>query len=405
MGYVCAFRGRRDSYQVPVALAEAGKLDRFITDQYFGSLGRMLALILPDQSARALRARRAEGLPENLITQLWVTAAAEAAARKLKVPAAAIYDTFDPNYGKAAARVARRCKSDLLIYSSHAHEAFDYRFQHTPRKLLVQYHPHHRVEDAILESDRRASEKFGIAFRGQLESLPDRHNGSRQRGDAAWRMADHTVCASAFTKDSLVQAGADPAKISIIPYGVDFTPRLSAEKPYQPAKGFHALFVGSGLQRKGLHHLLLAWQRARLDAEAQLTVVARVVDPGLLPLLQSTRGLRFKKGVTATELRDLYDTATVFVMPSLVEGFGQVYLEALSRGLPVVGTRHTCLPDIGGEQDGIFLITPGNIDELVSLLERLSVELNNNTAVRHNAAHHARQFTWEAFRSKLKVLL
>ena len=32
--YVCAFRGRRDNYQVPLTLAEAGQLDRFITDAY-----------------------------------------------------------------------------------------------------------------------------------------------------------------------------------------------------------------------------------------------------------------------------------------------------------------------------------------------------------------------------------
>ena len=59
-------------------------------------------------------------------------------------------------------------------------------------------------------------------------------------------------------------------------------------------------------------------------------------------------------------------------MPSLIEGFGQVYLEALSFGLPVLGTRNTCLPDLGDEGDGIFCVDPGNIEELTSTLERLS---------------------------------
>jgi glycosyltransferase involved in cell wall biosynthesis len=159
------------------------------------------------------------------------------------------------------------------------------------------------------------------------------------------------------------------------------------------------LFVGSGLQRKGLHHLLLAWHRARL------TVVARVVDPGLIPLLQTTRGVHDRRGETEPELRQLYSAATVFAMPSLVEGFGQVYLEALAQGLPVIGTRNTCLPDIGGEEDGIFLTTPGNIDELVALLERLCVQLDNNTAIRDKAADRARQFTSARFRSTLRDLI
>ena len=49
-------------------------------------------------------------------------------------------------------------------------------------------------------------------------------------------------------------------------------------------------------------------------------------------------------------------------MPSLVEGFGQVYLEALAQGCPVLGTANTCLPDLGGEADAIFLVTPGNVE-------------------------------------------
>ena len=46
-------------------------------------------------------------------------------------------------------------------------------------------------------------------------------------------------------------------------------------------------------------------------------------------------------------------------MPSLVEGFGQVYLEALAEGTPILGTKNTALPDLGGEEDGVFLATAG----------------------------------------------
>lgn len=401
MGYVCAFRGRRDSYQVPIALAESGKLDRFITDHYCGLPERALAHLLPARLAESVRGRRADGLPEDYVTRLRLTAAAESAARMLKVPSASIYETFDPRYGQVAAREARRLKSDLLMYSSYASEAFNARYDHTPRKILFQYHPHHELEEAILELDRKASDKLGIVFSGKFESLTDRQNGSRQRGDSAWQVADHTICASAFTKQSLVHAGADPTKITVVPYGIGFAPSKSVIEPHQQDTGFHALFVGSGLQRKGLHHLLLAWQRARLRADARLTVVSRVIDPGLTQLLQSTRGVHLKRGVSETELRRLYERATVFVMPSLVEGFGQVYLEALASGLPVIGTPHTCLSDIGGEAEGIFLTTPGLVEELVAVLERLSSELTDNTAVRQRARNCARQFTWERFRSSL----
>jgi glycosyltransferase involved in cell wall biosynthesis len=404
MGYVTAFRGRRDSYQVPLALAECGKLDCFITDYYHSGLPEdVLSHLPPSRLAESLRGRRAEGLSEELVTQLRWTAAAEGAARILKVPPAAIYENFDRSYGKAAAREARRQKSDLLMYSSYASDAFNAQFSHTPRKVLFQYHPHLELESSILETDRRFCEKSDIVFGYKLESL-DRQNGSRERSDSAWKVADATICASSFTKDSLVHAGADPKSITVVPYGVDL-PQSSPNESRELGNGFHALFVGSGLQRKGLHHLLLAWQRAQLGTGARLTIVSRVVDPGLNSLLQSTRGVRLKRGVTTKELHQLYREATVFVMPSLVEGFGQVYLEALAHGLPVIGTRHTCLPDLGDEAHGIFLADPGNVEELVALLERLSVELPGNTVIRDSAANRAKQFTWTAFRTKLIATL
>jgi glycosyltransferase involved in cell wall biosynthesis len=401
MGYICAFRGRRDSYQVPVALAEAGKLDRFITDHYCGLPERLLARLLPQRLAESVRGRFDDGLPEALVRRLRWTAAAEAAARLSKTPAA-IFDMFDPRYGVIAACEARRLKSDLLMYSPYAWEAFSAPFEHSPRKVLFQYHPHFAIEDAILKADRTASEKLGIEFSGRLDGIGEGNSGVRLRADSAWQIADRVLCASAFTKQSLVEVGADPAKISVVPYGVHFAPPRIDGEPRQPDDGFHALFVGSGLQRKGLHHLLLAWRRARLPPMARLTVVARVIDPGLVPLLETTPGVHVLRGVTGEELRRLYDSATVFVMPSLVEGFGQVYLEALARGLPTIGTRNTCIPDIGSEAEGIFLTTPGKIDELAALLERLSVQLHDNFDIRRKAALHAHQFTWARFRSALR---
>ena len=52
---------------------------------------------------------------------------------------------------------------------------------------------------------------------------------------------------------------------------------------------FRALFVGSGVQRKGLHHLLHAWHRARLPADSELTLVCRNLDPGLEELVIRSR--------------------------------------------------------------------------------------------------------------------
>ena len=217
-------------------------------------------------------------------------------------------------------------------------------------------------------------------------------------------MADHIVCASDFTRRSLIDVGACPNRITIAPYGVETESIIGRQDVPNRSENFHALFVGSGIQRKGLHHLLLAWQHAQLPAGSRLTVVARVLDSGLSKLLKFSRGVELKAGVTKKELFELYAEATLFCMPSLVEGFGQVYLEALACGLPVLGTNNTCCPDLGTTDDGVFVTSPSNIDELVANLETLARSLPGNEFIRGQARSCAERFTWKSFRRKIQTV-
>jgi glycosyltransferase involved in cell wall biosynthesis len=390
---------------VPVALAEVESLDCFITDYYFGRLERILARLLPARLSEKLRRRFDPGIPADRVTRLRLTAAAEAIARAMGCPSSEIFDRFDPRYGEVAAVAARRRRSDLLIYSSYAWTAFNATYNYSPRKILFQFHPHYALEASILEADRLASAKVGIAFACGIESLGDRADGDRRRGDSAWQLAHHVVCASSFTRRSLVEAGAARDCISVAPYGVAYEATALLDDMPQPDEAFHALFVGSGVQRKGLHHLLLAWQRAHLPAGACLTIVARKVDPGLLPLLRSVPRTRLLPRVSDAELHRLYSKATLFVMPSLIEGFGQVYLEALSHGLPVLGTINTGCPDIGTESNGINLTTPGNIDELAAKIETLARSLPGDLEVRQRARDCSRRFSWVGFRKRIQSII
>ena len=373
----------------------------FFTDLFVGSVERALAGLLRVQGAEKLLGRYDPRLPPGKVHRLSAIAAAEALSRRAGVSNDRIYAVFDPFYGRAMAQYARRNRSDILAYSSYAWEAFRASYTHAPRKLLFQFHPHFKLENRILADDLRASADMGVSFSGKMESGAAKPVGARIKGDSAWQLADHVVCASSFSKRSLVEGGADPAKITVIPYGID-TPVLGHESLESRRARFHVLFVGSGLQRKGLHHLLLAWRRARLPTGARLTVASRVVDPALVSLLDETAGVDFRHGVTADELGELYGSATLFAMPSLVEGFGQVYLESLSHGLPVLGTANTCLPDIGGEEDGIFLVPPGDVDLLAARLSQLALLLPSIPDFNRRAKVCAARFSWERFRASMK---
>jgi glycosyltransferase involved in cell wall biosynthesis len=304
---------------------------------------------------------------------------------------------LDRRFSVAAAKRCRKTRSDLYLYSPYAWDAFTAHYAHDPKKILFQFHPHPDLEHRILLQDRAA---FALVHHSFEEDAGEHlTEDMRQRSRDCWRHADLIVCASSFTKRSLVEAGASPNLCHVVPYGIDLPPE---EATMPISDSFNALFVGSGSQRKGLHHLLLAWQRATLPKGSRLTLVCRQIDPGIEVLARQTIDVSILRGASGSELRSLVRRSSIFVMPSLVEGFGQVYLEALAEGCPVLGTPNTGLPDIGSENDAIWLVQPGDIDQLVSHLEMLAGTLAGNTRIRNQARACAARWTWPKFRRGIR---
>lgn len=262
---------------------------------------------------------------------------------------------------------------------------------------MFQFHPHPDLERRVLEEDRRRH-----AFLQASSTLPDDsglEGDSLRRVRDCWKHADRIFCATSFSKRSLLEAGASEHSIVTIPYGIESTPAPGEGGP--DPNVFRVIFVGSGVQRKGLHHLLLAWARARLPKASLLSLVCRVITPELRAMALDTPRVELLPAVSSERLKALYGSSHLFAMPSLVEGFGQVYLEALACGCPVLGTANTCLPDLGGEGDGIFLVSPGSVDELAAKLKELSSCCCGNQSIREQARSCAARFTWEAFRKRI----
>lgn len=394
-GFVTAFAGRRDAYQVPLALAEAGLLDRLVTTFYLTprweyALRRVFGRV-PD----LLRARWADGVPPDRVVPLLIPEAIEHLGRRAGLQAQRYWQMIDGMVSRAAGRRAAFARSDLLLYEPYAGPAFRRNYpRHTPRKVLFHFHPHPALEAEVFAADLRRFPPPAPWVSADGGGQPAGGRGSAR----AWEVADLILCASSFTRRSLVHAGADPAVCRVIPYGID----APADAPAAPQDvRFRPLFVGTGIHRKGLHHLLTAWSGARLPVDSELTLVCRAMDPQLRTLAQTAPRCRVLPSVPGRDLDALYRAASVLVVPSLIEGFGQVYLEALARGCPVLGTANTGLPDLGGEDDGIFLAEAGDPDHLTARLEELAAWLPGRSGLRVAAWTAARRFSWPAFRSAL----
>jgi glycosyltransferase involved in cell wall biosynthesis len=93
-------------------------------------------------------------------------------------------------------------------------------------------------------------------------------------------------------------------------------------------------------------------------------------------------------------------------MPSRGEGFGLTYLEAMSAGLPCVGSVHDAAPEI--VEDGVtgFLIDQGNKAQLVDRLRVLLTDPARRLEMgRHGRDRWEREFTYEQFRSRFLAAL
>ena len=191
------------------------------------------------------------------------------------------------------------------------------------------------------------------------------------------RRADLLLANSAYTRDraTRVHGGFEHARVCWLGTEQDEPPRAAPRTSGPPT----VVVIGRmELRRdKGHQALLDCWPtvvgRVR---DARLVVVGR--GPGLQSLEARARAsgsgssICFKGFVPEAQLEDVWATASVFAMPSLGEGFGLVYIEAMRHAVPVVASMHDAAPEVNLEGEtgyNVDLAKPGQLaDRLVHLL-------------------------------------
>jgi len=97
--------------------------------------------------------------------------------------------------------------------------------------------------------------------------------------------------------------------------------------------------------------------------------------------------------VAENDMPGLTRGATLFVYPSLYEGFGLPLAQAMAAGVPTITSEVSSMPEIAGE--GALLIDPRSVEELRAAMTRLllSPSLRENLAVK--ARRQAEHYRWE----------
>jgi glycosyltransferase involved in cell wall biosynthesis len=103
--------------------------------------------------------------------------------------------------------------------------------------------------------------------------------------------------------------------------------------------------------------------------------------------------VRFLGFVPIEVLRIFYDTAKIFVFPSLYEGFGLPPLEAMAHGTPVVTSNTTSLPEVVG--NAAVLVNPENLFEIMRALHRVLLDQPLRDKMKQRGYEQAARFSWE----------
>ena len=396
---VVAFAGARDHYQLPLALSEAGLLQTFVTDTYWPADRRVFTAgvgrILPGS---VIQARFRQGIPSRRVS---VPARAFAAAAGMQISPKLNWNAGkDASLSERARRIAARTGAAIFTYSYYAFEAFREGENRPPFRFLFQVHPHPQSIRDLLTEELELTPQAQFSLRAEHElSWPDEHF---QRLSQEPNLANGWVVASSYTAQTLADNGIPLNQIHVVPYGVDTGSFSKRDKAPAPDKPFRIVFIGSLIQRKGLSYLLEAASSLGKGNVKVLLCGRGVVDHDLISHYPDV-DVELHIGLPREEMVRLVQGCDVFVLPSLVEGFAHVIVEAMACGLPVITTDHTCGPDVLTEGEEGFIVP---IRDAQAIAEKLRWGLDNRAelaAMGDKAAARAGEFTWEKFRAGVRA--
>jgi len=223
------------------------------------------------------------------------------------------------------------------------------------------------------------------------------HNFLRMQRSVARRL-DHIVTVSQRSQRDIARAFAiDPGRIQVIPNGIDtdtFRPEPSiARNPWQ------LITTASADQPlKGTQHLIPAFaELCKRHPRLSLVFIGRPKPGGATEKLIDRHGvrqrIRFVHGISTSEIRHLYASSAIAVVPSEYEGFGLPAGEAMACGVPVVSTDGGALPEVVG--DAGCIVAAGSPAELAAAVDALLCD--GRLRERYGVAGRARvieKFSW-----------
>lgn len=220
----------------------------------------------------------------------------------------------------------------------------------------------------------------------------------------AAKISDFIFSPSPGVTKSIIDAGISPNKIIQTSYGLKKKEIFNDKKTPDEKRPFTFLFVGHICVRKGIHLLLSAWKESCIDAKmrivGRISEEIRTLFDEYLKQCPSIEHIGFVK-----DLKPIYESADVFILPSIEEGSPLVTYLALGAGLPVIASSMGAGGIIENGQEGI-VIDPHVQSDMIDAMQKLYKDELMRRRMATASKNKAEIFTWERVaKTRKKILL
>ena len=217
-----------------------------------------------------------------------------------------------------------------------------------------------------------------------------------------------TGCSRFVLEDAERRFGLAPGRGFVIPNGVELADDAVAERIDLPFERF-VLGVGRVVEKKGFDLLLNAFRRIA-PRHPDVGLVIGGSGPARDGLIQATAeaGLRervaFPGTLSRAQVGWALGAASVFVLPSRVEPFGIVVLEALRAGCPAIVSAHGGATEI--VRDGVdgLIVDPTDTNELATAIGRLLSDDSLAGRLARSGRARVASFDWESITDRYRDL-
>ena len=333
-GVTVAYSEVHQAFQIALAAHEIGMLDNFLCSLFVapGKWGGLLSLF----AGKQLLMNRTNAVPPSKVREYpWPLLTHHAKIRLLGKN----YEPWtatNPVFDKWAAKQLEQSESRIFVGSETcAHDCFVVAEKAGMVRILDSPQVHSTF---LIQTLRKAYDTLGKSFSNRIDNAE-----IADRKEKELSLANIILVYSEVHKQSFIEAGLDPDRLVEIPLWAD---AALWDRPhmYRAAakRSLEVLFVGGIGIRKGVPWLLEAIRRLRRNVK--LTLVGSV-EPDFRQILQSFEG--FYTHIEAQPrgvLRHFYANADLLVLPSLVDSFGFVAMEAMLAGLPVIVSENCGVP-------------------------------------------------------------